>query len=494
MKSKIVMSLLASVMLLCAATVASADIKVRTKTTMSGQSYEGTTYIKKSRQRTEQNFGAMSMANILQCDLRRNIQINDKGRTYLIMPFDAGSSQAADGGTASPRAIRPNPTQTRRGGVITFTYNVTDTGERKQMFGMTARHLKSTMTSESSPDACSPSRMKMETDGWYVDLQYGIDCEMNGRPVVPGGAGRPECVDEYRTKMTGTARLGYPLLQTTTMFDDNGRETTKVTTEVLELTTTSLDAALFDIPAGYTEAKSAQDLYTVPGLSEAQRAAMADTNDRAAAAPEKTRAPASVPAGVVTAAIPGTVSGSTPKKEGAIRIGVVMSKAQMSDGVPATQSAEAVRNTFIGYLNGPSIEVVALNARLPEQAIEEARQSQCDYILYSGLTQKKGGGGMFGKVIGNVAGAAGSVIPYGGGAGEVAARTAATTAIYTTAAIATSIKAKDELTLEYKLQTTADQKTVVSNTSKAKAKSDGEDVITPMIQTAAQAMVSAVRK
>src|ERR1051325_10367707 len=159
-----------------------------------------------------------------------------------------------------------------------------------------------------------------------------------------------------------------------------------------------------------------------------------------------------------------------------------MSKAQMSDGVPATQSAEAVRNTFIGYLNGPTVEVVALNARLPEQAFAEARQSQCDYILFSGLTQKKGGGGMFGKVMGNVAGAAGSVIPYGGGAGEVAARTAATTAIYTTATIATSIKAKDELTLDYKLHSTADQKTVVTNTTKAKAKSDGDDVITPMIQ------------
>jgi hypothetical protein len=153
-----------------------------------------------------------------------------------------------------------------------------------------------------------------------------------------------------------------------------------------------------------------------------------------------------------------------------------------------------VRNTFVGFLNGPSVEVVALSARLPDQALEEARQSQCDYILFSSLTQKKGGGGMFGKVMGNVAGAAGSVIPYGGGAGEVAARTAATTAIYTTAAIAGSIKAKDEVTLEYRLQTVGDQKPVVSNTTKAKAKTDGEDVLTPLVEKAAQTMVSAVRK
>jgi hypothetical protein len=491
MNKRLVKSLLATLILLCAASAASADIKIRTKTTMSGQSFEGTTYVKKSRQRTEQNFGAMSMANILQCDLRRNIQINDKNRTYLINPFDSANPQPADAAAASPRGIRPNVTETRRGGVITYTYNITDTGERKQMFGMTARHLKSSMTTESSPDACNPSRMKMETDGWYVDLQYGIDCDLSRSTAPPMISGRADCVDEYRTKMTGTAKLGYALLQTTTMFDENGREISKITTEVLELTTVPVDPALFEIPSGYTEVKTIQELYA---MSQPQGAAEPDARDGITRPPSTPTITPSIPP-VVAPTIPGTVAASTPKKEGAIRVGVVMSKAQMSDGVSITDSAVAVRNTFIGYINGPSIEVVALSARLPEQALEEARQSQCDYILFSSLTQKKGGGGMFGKVLGNVAGAAGSVIPYGGGAGEVAARTAATTAIYTTAAIAGSIKAKDEVTLEYKLQSTApDARQVLANTSKAKAKSDGEDIITPLIEKAAQAIVTTVRK
>jgi len=34
-----------------------ADVKVKTKQTMSGQTYEGTTMIKGKRQRTEQNIG-----------------------------------------------------------------------------------------------------------------------------------------------------------------------------------------------------------------------------------------------------------------------------------------------------------------------------------------------------------------------------------------------------------------------------------------------------
>jgi hypothetical protein len=36
--------------------------------------------------------------------------------------------------------------------------------------------------------------------------------------------------------------------------------------------------------------------------------------------------------------------------------------------------------------------------------------------------------------------------------------------------------------------------TVLSNTSKAKAKSDGEDIITPEVQKASQAILAAVKK
>jgi len=65
---------------------------------------------------------------------------------------------------------------------------------------------------------------------------------------------------------------------------------------------------------------------------------------------------------------------------------------------------------------------------------------------------------------------------------------------YTTAVIASSIKAKDELTLEYKLDSVETAKTVISNSAKAKAKSDGEDILTPVVETSAQAIVSTVAK
>jgi uncharacterized protein YcfJ len=101
---------------------------------------------------------------------------------------------------------------------------------------------------------------------------------------------------------------------------------------------------------------------------------------------------------------------------------------------------------------------------------------------------------MFGKALGNIAGSAIGHLPGGNTAGEAAARSATITGVYTAANISGSIKAKDELTLEYKLEATDAAKSGVANTAKAKAKSDGEDVFTPLVEKAAQAIMDAIMK
>jgi hypothetical protein len=54
--------------------------------------------------------------------------------------------------------------------VLTITRTLNDTGERQDMSGYKARHVRTSMAMESSPDACNQSHMKMEVDGWYADL------------------------------------------------------------------------------------------------------------------------------------------------------------------------------------------------------------------------------------------------------------------------------------------------------------------------------------
>src|SRR6185503_5212430 len=150
------------------------DFKITYKTSLSGQSMQSTTMIKGQRERSETSVSAgaytMNTVSITQCDMKRTIQINDRARKYLIAPMDDGTSSGSTF-TGTPRTSDP----ATRGGVVTMTVNAVDTGERKEIMGFTARHIKRTTIMESSPDACSQQKMKIETDGWYINLEYGLN-------------------------------------------------------------------------------------------------------------------------------------------------------------------------------------------------------------------------------------------------------------------------------------------------------------------------------
>lgn len=255
---KFMRSVSLTVALLCSASIVLADVKITTKSTAGGQSMTMTTYIKGSRQRTE---GA-GYTSIYQCDLKRSIQINDKTRTYLVTPL-AGANGAAAGAPASG----PAAGKARRGGVVTYTTSATDTGERKQVLGLTARHIKTRTVIKASEGACNPMNMEMETEGWYVDLPGGLECATggSGAPVFP--VDQSDCVDEVRFKTEGNVKLGYPVETTTRMKFNTGDEveaiampTSSSSQEVVDVSTATLDAALFDVPAGYREVKTVQEL------------------------------------------------------------------------------------------------------------------------------------------------------------------------------------------------------------------------------------------
>ena len=153
--------------------IANADTTVKSRQTSGGQTYENTSYIKGKRQRTETNNGQMIM--VQQCDLRRNLQIMPQAKVYIIQPYDEPASTNA-ANTNSPVS---QPGTTKKGGVVTSTVTTRDTGERKQMFGYTARRIITTMVTDSSPDACSPMKSKMEIDGWYIDASFALECDMS---------------------------------------------------------------------------------------------------------------------------------------------------------------------------------------------------------------------------------------------------------------------------------------------------------------------------
>ena len=63
-----------------------------------------------------------------------------------------------------------------------------------------------------------------------------------------------------------------------------------------------------------------------------------------------------------------------------------------------------------------------------------------------------------------------------------------------TGTIGALAKANDEITFEYKLVLLGGSRTVATKSTKAKVKSDGQDVLTPMIEEAAQTIVNVTQK
>jgi hypothetical protein len=177
-----------------------------------------------------------------------------------------------------------------------------------------------------------------------------------------------------------------------------------------------------------------------------------------------------------------------------VKIGIALPKANFSEGVDNAQMAAGIRDMIGGYFKGTNIEIVALEARLPQAIVAEAKEKGCAFVLRTAVTQKKssGGFGMF-KAI---APALGNVVPLAGRAGSVAGQVAGTvaqTAIMTAANMSSTTKSKDQFTFEYSLVSTADNTVKATETIKVKAKSDGEDVLSPMIEKMAEKVVTFVK-
>ena len=364
------------VAVLCFSTFASADLKIKTRTTVMGHTTESTVYIRGSRQRTETSFGGQGgSASIMQCDQKRLITVT--GNQCMVMPFGEGESSCPARPNMRGMMSGKTPAEpTRAGGVVTITRTSTDTGERQEMFGYKARHIKSTMTMASTPDACNQSNMKMEMDGWYADIA-GFSCgDESYRSMACGGGGeKPGCRDRIVMKGGGGAPLGYPLKQTMNMITQE--RTFTVTTEVVELTNATLEPALFDAPP---------DCQTMDMGAMMGGASHASSNE---ATPAPTHPTASAPPAPAPAAQPAAAPAMAPKAAGVVRIGVVKINDKSGQSLPT----DNLRLNLMSEFGRQQLEAVPLDAESPPaDVVAEAQAKQCDYIVYTVPTEVKDAG------------------------------------------------------------------------------------------------------
>jgi len=178
-------------------------------------------------------------------------------------------------------------------------------------------------------------------------------------------------------------------------------------------------------------------------------------------------------------------------------IRICLAPAQVEASTNAAAAIDAVRETFSSYLSGPSISTQPLTARLASLAREEAKQAGCPYLLVTTvkLVNKRSGGGLLGQIAAGAArqGALEAGVTSGSTVGRIAGSAAHVGLSQASLNYAITVRNKDELTLGYRLEA-ADGKVLLDQREKRNAKSDGEDVLTPVIQIAAEAIVTATKK
>jgi hypothetical protein len=159
----------------------------------------------------------------------------------------------------------------------------------------------------------------------------------------------------------------------------------------------------------------------------------------------------------------------------------------------STSVATSVRTLLQSYLTGPSLRSIALDSKLPSQANQEAIEKQCTKVLTVSLARKAGGNGKS-KVAtaAQAAGAAAGYIPAGG-LGEIAVAGAAASA-QAIGSVASSTRAKDEMRIVYRVTTVDGAEIMAPRTDSRKAQSNGEDIVTPLVERAANAVAFVVAK
>lgn len=357
------------------------DFKIKQRMSMGGRTSESTTMIKGPRERSESTVAGIQNVSIMECDLKRTIYISDAEKKYYIDPMP---SPVTTVNTPAP-VKTTSKVKTEKGGTVVRTLEIIDTGERQQMFGMTARHIKTIMSTEPSADACEKNKQRIETDGWYVDLTVGLSCKFDRPPDTMdyGSDGRGQCRDEQKLVQKGGGKLGYPLKVTTKMsMGDNAGDMDPqmaammtMTTEVVELSRATLPQDLFEIPSGYTETSKRSDLYGRNTQKAQQEYAKS---------------------GKVYEDMPMiTVPKPSAKPAGVTRIGVMT--LSNSSGKPL--NLNTYQSMLVMQLSGDKVDAVAVSSEA------EAKTMNCDYVLLTdikSLKQSAAGkiGGMFGKVTG----------------------------------------------------------------------------------------------
>ena len=281
------------------------------------------------RQRVE--LGQKSVV-ITQCDTKQILQVSDRAKVYVVLPLDAPPAPALE--------------PAKKTGLVQYSTVIADTGEKKDVFGLDAHHMTTTVTRTPTPTSCDKKKERVVTDGWYAAVPVPLMCTaVQPAPVPVAG----DCRDEQQATTTGEPPAGKPLAYTVTTYGDDGKESGSARMEVKELTVAPVDEALLDAPPGYTKAADAAAF--VKAIERAENEA------RWGAA----------------------------KAAGIIRIGVLMPSNKSGENA----SVEQINEELLESLTVRPYEAVPILATSSAEQEAEAKAKEVDFLVAADLSMLK---------------------------------------------------------------------------------------------------------
>lgn len=253
----------------------SSGTKMTVRYISDGHSFERTVYWRSDRKRMEYRNSSdyrpgPRLAAITRCDLGQTFELNLDSSQYVSAPYPpkpyTKEQVRAQGLDQQKIAWSEKP-------LIRIEIKTVDTGERKQLFGHTARHVIATR--KLTPFEGSHSQPEESVrNGWYIDLNQQISCDPDYMRKVSGyayaslvvdfaGKNQSQAMDKPEFVTEGKPETGFALQEVVT--SDNAYKSadgtptrharSKFETAVTELQEGPLDPALFEVPHGFKHVK-----------------------------------------------------------------------------------------------------------------------------------------------------------------------------------------------------------------------------------------------
>jgi|SRR5215470_6865497 len=196
---------------------------------------------------------------ITRCDLRQYFELNLDAAEYVSAPYPA---KTLTGDQVEARGLRNAEKSKSDKPTLRIETTTVDTGERREIYEHTARHIITTRKQIPLKGSRSEPQ-KMVTDGWYIDLNSPVSCD----PPFPAGRRahtylfaatgyQPAEILEFVD--IGEPEMGFAVQQTMTSkgiytLPDGAKKQTESKSETLvtQLEEGPLDSALFEIPPGF---------------------------------------------------------------------------------------------------------------------------------------------------------------------------------------------------------------------------------------------------